>query len=523
MAFAHLSGVTTPGAPNSVVDWFATFEAWIVPLGWNVVAGAGTTNLRLYSTSEAGGLNLYVHVWQDLGNPTHVRIEVSDDAVPTHETNEAGFVDSGGVQFAYWMSADKDAMVFVWKVGAGYRMVYGGLVRPFALTVASERNSMVAMSALNASSVLQYHTGAWDVDVGNYWHEYLDDVPPDQYDGSVTHPGLVVDRYDDICGQAKHISGRIIKPAVNVEDTMNTTEPAGDCTWIVLQDHLANQFALRTGGTLPVGTPDGASFTSASGNAATIQGLIASLGAFLTGIGWTVNPAPGWPGGGGPATFQYRFHTTGESGLEDYYVYFWWYNDVGAPLDRLYLIVADDAAIPPTHTTLQAGLWRDLDGTFFPLNYWFFGDLDCFGMIVQEAGPVFPMYYAGIIAPFSGNLVPPYVGPPLTDYKAMAHIRGSSPATDSRLLRCHDGTWDEGGADRYDGAYTTNSNPNAYDGTTYLLWPMELEAPDAIGPIRYYFWTHGGGIAILDTITVGAEIYTIFFDPTGNPYAVRTT
>ena len=56
MAFAHLAGVTTPGAPDEIVDWFATFQQWMTAVvGWTVEAGGGTTNVVFRSISEAGG------------------------------------------------------------------------------------------------------------------------------------------------------------------------------------------------------------------------------------------------------------------------------------------------------------------------------------------------------------------------------------------------------------------------------------------------------------------------------------
>jgi len=175
MPFRHLAGVTTAGAPDEIVDWFATFQAWMIQVGWTVAAGGGTTDVYFQSVGEAAPpplTMLFIRVWRDPGNPNRVLIEVADDIVPTHITAEAGYVDGGGAQFPFWLSGDRDAINVVFRAGAVYNSVYAGLVMPFAHTVPDETYQMIATSTQIAGSILRDSTGIWDVDHGliiNYW------------------------------------------------------------------------------------------------------------------------------------------------------------------------------------------------------------------------------------------------------------------------------------------------------------------------------------------------------------------
>lgn len=517
MAFVHLAGVTTPGAPDEVIDWFTTFEAWIVSLGWTVEAGGGTQDITFRSLSEAGGLTkLYLRVWRDLVNVNHVYFRVQDDLAGTHFTTPVAdpYVDSGGVQFAYWMSGDMDAIIVCFKLGAGYRHIYAGMVIPFALTVPDETYRMIVSANVVAGTILRNHDGAWDVDANISVSADMVDNRVDLFDGSFSLPGTYFGSGANIAGQLSHISGRIQGPAINAEDTIATGRPGATTSWVVLADHSGKRFALRTGGVLPTGIPDG-TFASASGNAVNFAGLYGGLAGILLALGWTDLGDPGVDDDGR------LFYSQGESGQENIYVLF---SRIIATT-RFRVHVQDDAV--GTHRATHEEI---LDPAIFPVNYWISADKDCVVLVVQQALG-YTRWSGGMVAPFPGGLVAPYPGPSLSEYSMVCSCQGNiSKSTAPKVLRAHDGTWNAGILIRSDGSPSDNSNPNAFDGTTYLVWPIVASrtavgnAP--IGQTKYFFYSSGGGIANLDTITVGAKVYTVFFDnvaPIPRVLVLRTT
>jgi len=520
MAFNYLSGVTTPGAPDSIVNWFATFEAWITgTVGWIVASGSGTTNLVIRSTGEAGGLTkLYVRIWRGSGATiNYVYMECRNDAVGTRVTTNDGYVDSGGVQFAYFMAADKDAISIHWKTAAGYRWKYAGLVWPFALTIPDETYQMISANLINgAAAILRNQAGLWDQDATLTDHPYLDDALRDRFDNSMSLIGVYYNTGLNIAGQLKHVGGEIGDGAVNPEDTVTTGFAPATTTWIALTDQTPVKFPVRTGGVLPTGFPDGAHFTHQSGVAPDLNTFLTNIiPTFLTGIGWTNHGEQGWIN----CSVSRLFSSPGEAGIDQIFIGYGYqpaintglYGDVQDNLARTHCIYADRLA-------LVAG--------DFPLNYWLTADRDCF-LLTFQRGVEYNAMWMGMVQAFAPGLY----APGLTPYKMVLLIRvGVGGAAGMRLLREHDGTWGPGtsGHVLIHTLEEWTSNPNAYDGTTYHLWPSVGAALvgadyEPIGVLRYYFGTKGGGIANLDTITVGARVYTIFFtSATVTPWAMRT-
>ena len=144
-------------------------------------------------------------------------------------------------------------------------------------------------------------------------------------------------------------------------------------------------------------------------------------------------------------------------------------------------------------------------------------------MIVCQRAAGYVVFWAGILEAFVPGLLPPYAGAPLTEFKVSANRLMGIPS----MLRQHDGTW--GGLTTLGHGAAGNTNPNAFDATTYILWPYAVFFDvgagnyESHGQMKYAFHTLGGGIANLDTITVGAEVYTIFFNVAGVAFAMRTT
>lgn len=525
MAFHHLAGVTTPGAGDEIVDWFATFEAWITAtVGWIVAGGGGTTNLFIRSTGEAGGLTmLYVHLWRGAGaNINRVYMEVCDDAVPTHETTRGGYVDSGGVQFAFWMSADKDAIVIVWKVGAGYRRLYGGLVMPFALTVPDETyHCIVTDDGGNPATILRRHDNLWDQDDFLDSHIDANAARFDRVDGSFPPAGTYFADNADIAGQLKHISCAITQEvALNPEDTLTTGPPGAETQWVVLTDSTGVRFAMRTGGVLPTGRPDGAHYTHATGVVNNVAQYFTLLVAHLTAVGWTATNYAGVSG----YTHDYFFHSTGEDGTENIYIRIFYQNPV---LDRIYYQVSD--GIPGAHAT-PGTIHANEQNAHMPTQYYFSSDRDCHEGCINAGGNYHPTWL--------GKMKEYAVALPSTEYKVGLVCCRAWNQWHTYMLRDHGGVWAPGGVGTFfselaEGVNATNSQPNNYDATTYIVWPHVMRAlnpggapgAEMLGQLQYFFRTDGGGIANLDTITAGARVYTVFFCDAinGVPWAMRTT
>lgn len=518
MAFHHLAGVTTLGAADEIVDWFATFEAWICDtVGWIRVSGSGTTDLVIRSVGEVGGLTmLYVRIFRGAGATINrVYFECREDAIGTHNTTNDGYVDSGGVQFNYWMSADLDAMSVFWNIGAGYRWKYAGLVMPFALTVPDETYSMISANRIRQNAaILRNQAGLWDQDAVLTDNPRLDDMRADRFDGSRTLCGVYHGTGVNIAGQLKHVSGEVDDPATNPEDTITSGLGAATTTWVILADDAVPplKIAMRTGGVLPTGFADGASYASQTGVAATLANLLGVIfPAFLVGVGWTDLGDQGLPN----CDFSRLFQSAGEDGNQDIFVGWGHQNAINT---GMYGLLRDDAG--GTHEVYQGR--NNLIAADFPTNYWIAADRDCFVFTVQR-GVTYDVFWVGMLQAYAPGLYP--AG--FTPYKVAMNL-WAGPALQSKLLRDHDGAW---GILGFAMGYTlaeSVSNPNAYDGTTYLVWPCVTTrgvagGDEPTGVAKYLFGTNGGGVASLDTITVGAQVYTVFFDSVGNPWAMRTT
>jgi len=515
MSFRYLAGITTPGAPDEIINWFATFQAWVATAGWSVAAGGGTTDLYLRSASEDGGLMmLYLHVWRDLGNPNRVRIEVQDDLAGTHATNEAGFLDGAGAQFSFWMCGDKDAISICFLGGVTYHTIYAGLVMPFAMTVADETYSMIATSSRTDGSILRDSDGTWDVDHNLTDSAILDNADVDAYDASFPLCGTFFDAGANIAGQLKHVSGHIDPAALVVQTLLTTSGPEGQTDWIVLQDRFANRYAMRTGGVKPTGSPEVATFAAVTGIATNLADLWTALSTHLVGLGWADLGDPGHH------TEGRLYYSQGESGVDEIYIGYSWNNAV---TDEFFPYVQDDAVgthrFPTTYLTyLGAG--------YFPINYWICGDLDCCVLVFQKYNG-YNLIWSGLVPAFAPGLRPPYPGPALSEYQMFAGMQ-QGPVFANILagqLRRHNGVWAQPAVMNDDGAGMVNSNPNNFDGTTYLVWPILAHTAvnwEFLGQLRYVGRSSGGGIGSMDTITLGEQVYTSFVDGYFNNFMVRT-
>jgi len=505
MAFHHISGATTLGAANAVADWFTTFEAWITGVvGWTVVAGAGTDNLRISSPGKSGLMTmLFAHVWRMPGTET-VRTEVSDDAIPTHETTRGGQdLDSHGARFQYWMSADLDSIVIVWKARDEYYTRYIGLIMPFALNPVDETYYSVSTNGLNQSTILRNHLNLWDQDDTIYYNDFMHEMGPDRDNGHAVLGGCYHGDQNEIAGQFKHISCNFNTKSVYPEDVITSAHQGGSSTWVVLSDSGQRTFALRTGGTLPPGPPE-THFTYQTGLAPNIAGWFASLVNFMVGNGWSATNITPWTG----FAHDWEFNSAGESGTDDIWirVYF-----AGTP--HVIAAVADSHYLTPGRQETFITEMTSWVVGIFPANYYFAGDRDCLLMTADDGLWHVPCW-AGKV----------YSAPQGLSSLFMNHVCQNMDGvgvTRRRILLDHNGGWDAGITYNYyaDGNSSQNSNPNAYDGVSYMVWPQcsaEFltcalgNRHELIGIMKYFYSTHGGGIAALDTITDGAQIFMIF-------------
>jgi len=335
----------------------------------------------------------------------------------------------------------------------------------------------------------------------------------DPVDNSFSLGPKIVNDNIDICGQLKHVSGFIKDTTFAVGNTITTGQPGGTTTWVAVKDSANQRYAIRTGGVLPTGFAPGAvSFTS--GNAANHAAFYGALDVFLGGVGWTVLGDPGvWTDGR-------AYFSTGEDGAENIYAAIL---RNSAATDEFYAEVWDDAL--RTHKADSCGY---LDNTDFPANYWVTADKDEINIVFQR-GLNYTWWYMG-----KGYIFAP--GLPDTTYRVVAAHQGHGVglAWGCEVLREHQAgagaAWGQAGY-HYTSTYATNSNPNPFDGVSYLVWPKVFyhNHPTAgvgnyvpVSQPKYCGFSSGGGLANLDTITSGTEVWTAFFDSTAKNFMLRT-
>lgn len=500
MAFDYMTGIAP--APGEIDAWFAAFEAWIVAtVGWTVESGSGTDDMVLSSPGELDDKTmLFIHVWR-IPATTQMRMETMDDALGTHATTAGFFNDSGGVQFNYWMSADLDAIVVVWEQGGTYYLRYAGLLMPFAMNPADETYYSVSMYViLAAATILRRFDDVWDQNDMMYCNEWITEAQVDRDDGSIPIGGLYFGDREDVAGQYRHISCRIQSAAINTLDTITTHQDTGTTEWIVLQDLGTSKFALRTGGIAPTGdTMDRGNFAHLSGVAYTVAQLFDAIASFMAGRGWTTNDISGASG----RPHDWEFNSAGESGTEDIWLRIGWY---GAT-NHLAIVAADSAlGTPGRHETTTS--WLEFWNNFsFPTHFYITGDRDCILLTIQVGVSAIPVY-GGVVMPTAPNLSSPYM--------RVVHFEKVS---EPRVLLAHDGTWNQAIAWQRGGddAHCIPSSPNNYDGTTTILWAINVADPiagaiqEVTGQVKYMYACEGDSIGAFDIVRVNGEVYRKFF------------
>lgn len=498
MAFSYSTDTA-----NDIPDWFSSFETFLAAIGWTVVSGSGTTTLVISSPGEQGGLTkLYAQFRRGTGADSEkVYHRVQDDAVPTHATTEWSISapGDGSVPFVYFMNGDKDMISVSFKSGPSYNNCYVGLTEAFAQNVTDETTLMVSITPTITGPWVGYnlhkHDDTWNATCFRYQHDTWEKDP---LDDSVALFGGIVSASqfptlgDEIIGQLKNVGGLIADvPALNPEDTLTTGLAGATSTWIILGAG-ANRFAMRTGGTLPLGTADGAHFAHQSQLASSFNDLFTRLKAFTESVGWTVT--------GNPVDQDLLFNCAGEDGLDDIWIRIY-YDGIRSLIFR----VQDDAG--GTHS-VSAGYVGGVEGPLvpgnFPTYYYVTADRNCLYFTLDKNG-VYQTVWAGMFKMFN-----PDPGSIATPYKVGGCM---TPAGDRNILRDHSGNWDRTLSEMSTTDYIYgDSSPNKYgDGQTYTVWAKALSesggVPIGVCPYTYYL---SGTIAVLDTVTVGAQVFKYF-------------
>jgi hypothetical protein len=269
---------------------------------------------------------------------------------------------------------------------------------------------------------------------------------------------------------------------------------------------------MRTGGVLPTGYPEGAHFSHTSGVAADLPTFITALKDHMESVGWTATDYSGTSG----RQADWFFYSQGESGNEDIYLRV----SVFGVSSWIYHSVTD--GIPGTHATTDQH--ANVVSADFPTQYYISADLDCLTYTINDGGFYMPVWM-GLLIPFAPGL-------PDSTYRVACISYTTFSTSNARILRAHDGTWNDACMQDWnaDGNHILNSQPNLYDGSTYLPWPHTMYETivagqyEMLGQLKYYFFTHGGGIASLDRINVNGKKYSIFFPDAvnNNRFALRT-
>ena len=493
MAFGHVAGVAA-NAPA----FFVVLEAFLAGRGWILVAGGGTTIITYRSTGELGTLTqLYARIRRDVGNPERIYYRVQDDAAGTHTTTEGWYLimpGLGAVPFNYWISGDKNCVIIVIKAGVSYTGCYVGTLESFALSVTDERYMHCTIDFETCGSrILRRYSGAYDF--ATTFTGMLATSDPTILDGSRTLYGGYVWASGiaaEIYGQPFYITYKQGGLGFNSEDTITSGYPGATSDWIAFLCNVS-LICIMTAGILPIGVGESPGFTVQSGQFANYAAMLPTVRAFLTGIGWTdaawyQNPA------------QNRYMTSpGESGVDDIRVLIYtvsnWF--------RLHSVDINGAGY---QSGCACGFPFDFTGypAYFPLPYYLFGDLDCFGMAILYDATWKIAWVGKVITAYPDETIIPH------EYKQGAGDINSSYPT-LICLRDRNGLWSQTmpnvAADNF-----TNSSPNLIDGVTYVLWPMHMLIDAAspywiFGIIKYVYRLSGLALSVGDTVQIGGQTF----------------
>lgn len=514
------------GNVATIAAWFTAFESFIQQAGWTIVSGSGTTDLVIKSTGEDGLFTkLYARVWQNVNN---VNAEVRNDAVGTHQTASGAYVAKGAGNFTYHINADKDAFCIEFRTAANTsRMMYMGTVLPFAniVDISDETKYMVAISNISASpggQILQNEAGVWAHNVDVTFHPRATQITKDTIDNSFTLFGAYVDTSTTIAGELKNITSRNygIGGVIAYNDTIHTgRNPDAKLTdWIVLEDNFPRVWAMRTGGVYPTGVDyDTDKLSIDIFTAYTSRDIVDNhLLPLMAAAGWTATDHSGVSG----IDRDYIFYSRGRSGTDDIYIR-WSHAHVNSGQEPL--IYAQDDAVGTHSISAVIAL---LNGNNMPFPIGLIADKDCL-IVLNFLQGGWGMGAPSVWWVGRGISFCPACFTANTPYSMIIQDGYNQR---HQKLRDHDGTWAPATSTSGIIATGTDLNPNAYDGMTFVIWPVYAYTSNKWihSQIRNVYSINNLAVCAADRLYIGDKEYIILCGYNGatltyHYYALRIT
>jgi len=509
----------TEGSTKTTASFFAIFEAFVISIGWTVVAGAGTTNMVISSTGESGLLNkLFVHAWA--ATATTLRFEVQDDAVGTHATTEPGvlYISTTFNQY-YALAGDKDYLVIHTHCTTERRTYYVGLLLPIFNAALDETYRMIAalLDPVTANcKLLRNAAGAWDsnqaVNSNTFFAQAMGTFYPGSY--MALHP-CPIGTGVNLCGTLKNVS--LFDFRRGIQGDIFTSAYIGASRWM-----KQGRVAFMISGTPPVFTDDSVNFIH------NVLNTNVRLDIFDLLIKPTLL-ANGWVETDNKAISGFDrdsfFYNIGEDGLSEITI-------------RIYIQPAANSYYGAvynrlkTQSTIAAPMYTALSHTGVMQDLYSLCDRDCF---VAYTGVSSFGYFGKMLSYVPHSLV---VGDD-TSYASIATYPRLT--TDITILKdAYNSNWYPPAFAAYisgqvmDGTWSKPSSLNAFDNRA-KMFPITVSCqsggPGAgsavknipVGQLKYCYSVQGAVVAG-DTLTVGAKTYRVVrINPAGTDYffAVR--
>ncbi len=512
----------TEGSTRTTASFFAIFEAFIVSIGWTVVAGSGTTNMVISSTGESGLLNkLFVHAWA--ASATTMRFEVQDDAAGTHVTTD------GNVQYIsatlnqyYALVGDKDYIIIHTNCTIERRTHYVGLLLPIFNNPALDETYRMVSAQLDPDTqgckLLRNAAGAWDTlqasNTNARMYQGMGTFHPGSY--MALHP-CPVGTDTNLCGCYKNVS--LFDHRKGIQGDYLTSAYPGNSVWL-----KQGRVAFMISGTPPVFTDDSINFISnflVTNVRLDIFDLL--IRPTLLVNGWVETDNTGISG----FDRDSFFFNTGEDGISEITIRIY----IQGGINTYYGAVYNTAKTQSTIAVPQTVLTHDgLVQTFYA-----FCDKDCFGAY-RSWGNTWAdsfCYLGKMLSYVPHSLV---VGDNTSYASVAARPRLT---TDAAVLRdIYTNNWYSGGGhvefisgQEMDGTWAKPSSLNAFDNRSKIFPILIYSYSGGSGGVKgipygqlKYCYNIDGGIVNGDTVRVGSKIYNVvMINPAGTPYffAVR--
>jgi len=493
---------STTGTAANMAAFFAALEAFLTARGWNVVAGAGTTDIVYTSTGEALAFTkLYIRIWQDLTNTHRINFRVQDDAAGTHNTQDAtyGYMSALDVQFEYWICGDLDCVFITVKGVTGYSGAWLGALIPAVIDDANEEYYMLSMnpefcfgSPLDYcyGKILRNAAGAWNqiarVDTIIY---STDTVNP--LDGGICIPAsraYITDK--QVYGMPKFFAGPLRGfPGGNPEDIFDSGEAASVREWLIFGSGETRWAMLRVGPSPPNTRALTADYHTARGSAPDAGEVFAIIEKAAAAAGWTIDNHP---------TGGRRFLSVGELGTETIYC---WLRSVG---NYIYTQVQDDAG--GTHSAGSAYTYNA-----YPYDVFAGADKDCI-LFTLDKGPGPPVIH------WMGRALTSYLDESVIgdEYKLCAGHSDSS----FKCLRQPDGTWAQtiSWTPTNRGMRYRHYSPQDMDGSYIAHWPLCYwsTTQDILFALKHLCYIYPSGVTLYNNDLIQMDNGDLVFYRTGN-------